>query len=176
MPVLPAVPSTITPPGWSVPRSSASRTMNSAARSLTEPPGLRNSALPRIVQPVSSEARRSLMSGVLPIVPRKPSRTCMAISAGLEQALSGAQTSHRAGADQADAAAIDGSPWPIPHSGIRACTAHGSRGGDPMRHSKRTLAAMLLGSAAIVLAAVGAAYADTPKDTVVMAKQIDDII
>src|SRR5947209_6707907 len=51
--------------------------MKSAARSLTEPPGLRNSALPRIVQPVASEARRSFMRGVLPIVPTKPSRMSM---------------------------------------------------------------------------------------------------
>src|SRR6185503_17829722 len=66
MPVLPAVPSTMRPPGSSTPRRSASSTMNLAARSLTEPPGFTNSALPRIVQPVSSEARRSLISGVLP--------------------------------------------------------------------------------------------------------------
>jgi peptide/nickel transport system substrate-binding protein len=45
-----------------------------------------------------------------------------------------------------------------------------------MRQSKASLAAILLGSAAIVLTGAGAAYADTPKDTVVMAKQIDDII
>src|SRR5579872_3932609 len=77
MPVLPAVPSTITPPGFRSPRASASRTMYQAARSLTEPPGLRNSALPRIVQPVSSETLRSLMSGVLPMVAMKPSRTSM---------------------------------------------------------------------------------------------------
>jgi len=43
-----------------------------------------------------------------------------------------------------------------------------------MRHSKTSLAVLLLGSAALALA--GAAWADTPKDTVVMAKQIDDII
>src|SRR6185312_268778 len=77
MPVLPAVPSTMTPPGFNRPRSSASLMMNSAARSLTEPPGLRNSALPRMVQPVSSEARRNLISGVLPIEPMKPSRMSM---------------------------------------------------------------------------------------------------
>ena len=47
------------PPGWSRPRASASRTMYSAARSFTEPPGLRNSPLPRISQPVSSDALRS---------------------------------------------------------------------------------------------------------------------
>src|SRR5215831_4747577 len=80
MPVLPAVPSTITPPGLSRPRSSASLMMNSAARSLTEPPGLRNSALPRIVHPVSSEARRNLISGVFPTVPMKPSRIFMPCS------------------------------------------------------------------------------------------------
>src|SRR5881394_2273637 len=73
MPVLPAVPSTTVPPGFSVPRLSASRMMNSAARSFTEPPGLRNSALPRISQPVSSESLRNRTSGVLPTVPAKPS-------------------------------------------------------------------------------------------------------
>ena len=67
MPVLPAVPSTTTPPGLSAPRATASRMMASAARSLTEPPGFMNSALPRIVQPVASEAALSLISGVLPI-------------------------------------------------------------------------------------------------------------
>jgi len=46
MPVLPAVPSTITPPGLSRPCFSASSMIASAARSFTEPPGLRNSALP----------------------------------------------------------------------------------------------------------------------------------
>ena len=46
---------------------SASRMMNSPARSLTDWPGFMNSALPRISQPVSSEARFSRISGVLPI-------------------------------------------------------------------------------------------------------------
>src|SRR5258707_15115198 len=45
-----------------------------------------------------------------------------------------------------------------------------------MRFSKSRLASALLSSAAIVLGSAVAAYADTPKDTVVMAKQIDDII
>src|SRR6516165_3199156 len=67
----------MTPPGRSAPRSSASLIIASAARSFTEPPGLRNSALPRIVQPVSSEARRNLISGVSPTVPTKPSRGLM---------------------------------------------------------------------------------------------------
>ena len=40
MPVLPAVPSTITPPGRSVPLRTASWMMNSAARSLTDWPGI----------------------------------------------------------------------------------------------------------------------------------------
>src|SRR5215475_5347544 len=65
----------MTPPGRSRPRSSASLMMKSPARSFTDPPGLRNSALPRIVQPVASEARRSLIIGVLPTVAMKPSRT-----------------------------------------------------------------------------------------------------
>src|SRR5215467_16293530 len=43
-----------------------------------------------------------------------------------------------------------------------------------MRHSKTSLVAILLGSAAMVVAS--AACADTPKDTVVMAKALDDII
>jgi hypothetical protein len=43
--------------------------MNSAARSFTDWPGFKNSAFPRMVQPVSSDAFFSLMSGVLPITP-----------------------------------------------------------------------------------------------------------
>jgi hypothetical protein len=54
--------------------------MKSAARSFTEPPGLRYSALPRISQPVSSEALRSRISGVLPTASAKPACTSMAIS------------------------------------------------------------------------------------------------
>ena len=72
MPVLPAVPSTITPPGFRVPRSWASMMMNSAARSLTELPGLRNSALPSISQPVASYAPRRRIRGVFPMVSIKP--------------------------------------------------------------------------------------------------------
>ena len=70
MPVLPAVPSTMVPPGLSAPRSIASLTIKSAARSFTDWPGFRNSALPKISHPVSSEARRSRMRGVLPIAAR----------------------------------------------------------------------------------------------------------
>ena len=66
MPVLPAVPSTMVPPGRSVPRLTASLMMKSAARSFTDCPGFMNSALPRMVQPVSSDARLSLISGVRP--------------------------------------------------------------------------------------------------------------
>ena len=40
MPVLPAVPSTIVPPGRSRPDASASRTIHSAARSFTDWPGV----------------------------------------------------------------------------------------------------------------------------------------
>src|SRR6266853_2163178 len=77
MPVLPAVPSTMSPPGSSTPRRSASSTMNFAVRSLTEPPGFRNSALPRMVQPVCSDARLSLISGVLPTASTKSLRMSM---------------------------------------------------------------------------------------------------
>src|SRR5512134_54814 len=47
MPVLPAVPSTIKPPRSMTPRRSPSSTMYFAARSFTDPPGFKNSALPR---------------------------------------------------------------------------------------------------------------------------------
>src|ERR1700761_7677995 len=67
MPVLPAVDSTTRPPGLRSPRFSASRIIHFPARSFTDWPGFMNSALPRIVQPVASDARFSLMSGVLPI-------------------------------------------------------------------------------------------------------------
>ena len=73
-PVFPLVLSRMVRPGARPPDRSPSSIMRNAGRSLTEPPGLRNSALPRIVHPVSSEARRSLISGVLPTVPIKPSR------------------------------------------------------------------------------------------------------
>src|SRR4051812_33847583 len=68
MPVLPAVDSTTNPPGFRSPRFSASRIIHLPARSLTDWPGFINSALPRMVQPVNSDARFSLIRGVLPIV------------------------------------------------------------------------------------------------------------
>ena len=67
MPVLPAVPSTTTPPGRNAPRATASEMIASAARSLTDPPGFMNSALPRISQPVASEAAFRRISGVWPM-------------------------------------------------------------------------------------------------------------
>src|SRR5271156_5254300 len=67
MPVFPAVASSTKPPGFNSPRFSASRIIHLPARSFTDWPGFMNSALPRMVQPVASEARFSLMSGVLPI-------------------------------------------------------------------------------------------------------------
>src|SRR6201997_725081 len=67
IPVLPAVASTTRPPGLSSPRFSASRIIHFPARSFTDWPGFMNSALPRMVQPVNSEARFNLISGVLPI-------------------------------------------------------------------------------------------------------------
>src|SRR5688500_17216090 len=77
MPALPAAPSTAVPPGLSRPRFSAPVMIASGARALTQPPGYRNSAVPRITQPVAGEARLSRISGVLPIAPMNPSRTSM---------------------------------------------------------------------------------------------------
>lgn len=70
--MLPAVPSTTVPPGLSLPDFSACSIIERAARSLTDPPGLRNSALPKISQPVSSLKLLSLIRGVLPTVPTNP--------------------------------------------------------------------------------------------------------
>ena len=67
MPVFPAVPSTMVPPGFSAPDARAPWTIDRAARSLIEPPGFMNSALPRISQPVSSDRRFRRTSGVWPI-------------------------------------------------------------------------------------------------------------
>src|ERR1700692_3617100 len=67
MPVLPAVASTTRPPGFRAPRFSASRIIHFPARSCADWPGFMNSALPRMVQPVASEACFSLIRGVLPI-------------------------------------------------------------------------------------------------------------
>ena len=80
MPVLPAVPSTTVPPGRSAPRATASRMIQSAARSLTDWPGFMNSALPRISQPVASEARRSRISGVRPTAAGRSAATIIASS------------------------------------------------------------------------------------------------
>eukprot|EP00976_Prorocentrum_cordatum_P062750 1176830-Prorocentrum_minimum.AAC.10 len=74
IPVFPAVPSTTSPPGLSTPRSSASLMRYKAARSLTLPPGFKNSALPRISHPVASEAAFRRIRGVRPMVSMKESR------------------------------------------------------------------------------------------------------
>ena len=84
MPVLPAVLSTTSPPGLISPRFSACRIISRPGRSFTEPPGFMNSAFPRMVQPVCSETRWSLISGVLPMPSTMPSRTCMEENPGGE--------------------------------------------------------------------------------------------
>ena len=71
MPVFPAVPSTMVPPGRRVPRTIASLMMARAARSFTDCPGFRNSALPRISHPVASDAFRNRTSGVRPTFSEK---------------------------------------------------------------------------------------------------------
>lgn len=55
--MFPAVPSTTVPPGRIRPFSSASLTRYRAARSLIDPPGDMNSALARMLEPVSSDKR-----------------------------------------------------------------------------------------------------------------------
>src|SRR5271155_2722331 len=82
MPVLPAVPSTIVPPGRRRPLASASSTMPLAARSLTEPPGFKNSAFPTIVRPSAAESFGRTICGVLPIVPAKPALSCETVMSG----------------------------------------------------------------------------------------------
>ena len=67
IPVLPAVPSTIVPPGFIKPFSRASSIIYFAALSLTLPPGFINSAFPRILHPVNSEKCFNSIKGVLPI-------------------------------------------------------------------------------------------------------------
>ena len=51
--------------------------MKSAARSLTEPPGFRNSHLPRISHPVASDGPWRRISGVFPISSTKPGTAAM---------------------------------------------------------------------------------------------------
>src|SRR5580700_2330656 len=74
MPVLPLVESRIMRLGLSLPERSPSSTMLSAARSLTDPPGLKYSALPRISMPGNSrETFSRRIRGVLPMVESKDS-------------------------------------------------------------------------------------------------------
>ena len=74
MPVLPAVPSTTVPPGWSLPAFSASRMMNERGAVLDRLARVHELGLAEDRQPVSSEARLSLISGVLPIASMMPLR------------------------------------------------------------------------------------------------------
>ena len=65
--MLPAVPSTIVPPGFSSPRFSASQDDVSAARSLTEPPGIEELGLAEDLAAGELRGLRRRISGVLPI-------------------------------------------------------------------------------------------------------------
>src|SRR5580658_6028054 len=68
MPVLPLVESSRILPDVNLPLARACATMLAAARSLTEPPGLSHSALPRISTPgKSAPMRTNRSSGVLPM-------------------------------------------------------------------------------------------------------------
>ena len=61
------------PPNLSRPSRRASARICCAMRSLTDPPGLRNSALARISHPVASDRDLMRIRGVLPIHPATPS-------------------------------------------------------------------------------------------------------
>src|SRR3954468_16387928 len=79
MPVLPLVGSTIVPPGFSRPASSAASTMRTAMRSLTEPPGLTNSTFASTSGASGPRSRVTLLSrtsGVPPIRSRTDSAYC----------------------------------------------------------------------------------------------------
>ena len=68
IPVFPEVPSTIVPPGISLPSDSASSTIFSAILSLIELPGLKLSTFARTRALTSLVMLLSLTNGVLPIV------------------------------------------------------------------------------------------------------------
>src|SRR5436190_7457403 len=69
-PVLPLVASTIKPPGLSRPSRSAASIIARPMRSLTEPPGLKNSAFAHTGVFTPADTRFSRISGVQPIVSR----------------------------------------------------------------------------------------------------------
>jgi hypothetical protein len=64
MPVLPEVGSMMVPPGLSAPRASAASTMDSAMRSLIEPPGLLRSDLIQTWMRAAEQAVDADMRGV----------------------------------------------------------------------------------------------------------------
>ncbi len=68
-PVLPEVGSTMVPPGFSAPERSPASISAGPIRSLTLPPGLKDSSLAASVAP-RGENRASLTRGVLPSVSR----------------------------------------------------------------------------------------------------------
>ena len=69
-PVLPEVASTMVPPGRRSPRRSASSMIAIPMRSLTEPPGFKNSAFARTVAFMPRVTEFSWIRGVLPMVAR----------------------------------------------------------------------------------------------------------
>ena len=66
--MLPLVPSTMVPPGFSSPARSAASMIGMPMRSLTDPPGLKNSALPYTGVTIPRVTRLRRMSGVQPMV------------------------------------------------------------------------------------------------------------
>ena len=66
IPVFPAVPSTTVPPLAINFFSWASLIKARAALSFTDPPGFKNSAFPKLLQPVFSDAALNFINGVFP--------------------------------------------------------------------------------------------------------------
>jgi hypothetical protein len=107
--------------------------MNSAARSFTDAPGLANSHLPKMSQPVASLGPLSRTSGVLPIRASVSDVTCMPArwQAGLATHLSTSLTFEIAEPIAALAAEHDGAadlillsePMPYPASPLAAALA-----------------------------------------------------
>src|SRR3954470_3095814 len=96
-PVLPDVGSTIVPPGFSFPSRSAASIIASPIRSLTEPPGLRNSSFASTRAPPGGERRGSRTIGVSPTSSRSDG-----YSRGIALSLAGARAAFGAPAGEQD--------------------------------------------------------------------------
>ena len=85
MPVFPEVPSIMVPPGFNRPSASASSTILTAIRSLTEFPGLKVSYLAKTKHGKSAVNLLSLINGVLPMVSSMFFAYCICINLRLQR-------------------------------------------------------------------------------------------